>query len=77
MCAQDRFRQLGPASGTGILVSDEYPPIDSIQIDMADELQTIAHRVVQEYFGESSTSIPHEIEPILEFLELQLFVSSS
>jgi tetratricopeptide (TPR) repeat protein len=75
MCAQDAFDNWVQQAEREILVSDEYPPIDSIQIDMADELQKVAHRVVEEYFGESSTSIPQEMEPTLEFLELQLIGS--
>jgi tetratricopeptide (TPR) repeat protein len=58
-----------------VLISDDYPLIDCTAIDMADELRTIAHRVVKEYFGEPSTSIPQEIESIVEFLELRLIAS--
>ena len=58
-----------------LLVSGDYPLIDSSEIDMADELRTLANRVVEEYWGEGSTSIPSEIEPIVEFLELRLIGS--
>jgi hypothetical protein len=52
-------------------LSPDYPQIDDTEIDMADELRTLAKRVVCEYLGEGSTSIPSEIEPIVEFLELR------
>jgi hypothetical protein len=35
-----------------LLVSGDYPLIDSPEIEMADELRKLANRVVDEYFGE-------------------------
>ena len=58
-----------------LLVSVDYPLIDSSEIDMADELRTLANRVVEEHFGEASRSTPSEIEPVVAFLELRLIRS--
>jgi tetratricopeptide (TPR) repeat protein len=46
--------------------------IHSTEIDMAYELRSLAHRVVEEHLGELSSSIPSLIEPAIEFLENRL-----
>jgi hypothetical protein len=58
-----------------LLVSGDYPLIDSPEIEMADELRKLANRVVDEYFGEVSSSNPSLIEPTIEFLENRLIGS--
>jgi hypothetical protein len=59
------------------LLAADYPLIDDDQIDMAEELRDCANRVVQEFFGEESTSEPAQIEPTIEFFELRLIGSES
>jgi tetratricopeptide (TPR) repeat protein len=60
-----------------LLLAAEHPLIDDAQIDMAEELRTCANQVVEEYFGEESTSIPSKIEPTIEFFEVRLIGSES
>jgi hypothetical protein len=55
-----------------LLVSGDYPLVDSQEIDMADKLWELAHEVVEENLGESCCSIPSAIEPSIEFLENRL-----
>ncbi|MGO9257636.1 MAG: hypothetical protein ACLQU1_15185 [Bryobacteraceae bacterium] len=62
-------------AGQKLRVSGEYPLIDSPEIDMADELRTLANKVVEERPGEAPTAIPSDIEPTIEFLELRLITS--
>jgi len=57
-----------------LLVSGDYPPIDSVKINMANELRRIADRTVQE-FDECSGHNTEEIERTVEFLELRLIRS--
>jgi hypothetical protein len=56
-----------------LLVSGDYPLVDSPEIDMAHELWKLAHHVVEEGIGQSeSTACPSHIEPAIEFLENRL-----
>ncbi|HXM45649.1 MAG TPA: hypothetical protein VN924_30710 [Bryobacteraceae bacterium] len=54
-----------------LLVPGDYPIIDSSEIDMADELRTLAYRVVREEV-EGSSITGGQVEPTVEFLELRL-----
>lgn len=53
----------------------DQPLIDDAQIDMAEEIRDCANRVVEEFPGEVSTSVPSLIEPLIEFFELRLIGS--
>jgi hypothetical protein len=57
-----------------LLVSGDYPLIDSSQIDMTDELRALAYRVVLEA-PEGSCYSSGEIEPAVAFFELRLIHS--
>ena len=58
-----------------ILVSDDYPLIDSSEIDMADELRRIADCTVREHF-EVSAYNTEEVERTVEYLEVRLIRSN-
>lgn len=44
---------------------------------MAEELRDCANRVVEEFLGEESTSVPSQIEPTIDFFELRLIGSEN
>lgn len=61
-------------AGDKLLVSVDYPLIDSSEIDMARELRWVTDRAVQEDLGGSSYN-SGQIEPTVEFFELRLIRS--
>jgi tetratricopeptide (TPR) repeat protein len=58
-----------------LLVSGDYPLVDSPEIDMADGLRALANRAVTECSGETWSSRPSVIEAAIEFLENRLIGS--
>ena len=58
-----------------LVVPGDYPLVDSPELEMVDELRTLANRVVDEYSGEVRSSNPSLIEPTIEFFENRLIGS--